>query len=119
MARIKPLKDNIFCTDADFGDQTTQSGIIIKSTMGKETGITPRWFKVFELGPDIDWLNKGEWVLVEYGRWTEGLKVQDERLEPDEQIWKVDPTGCLAVSDSKPQDVNINSIKDAVQKKTL
>lgn len=109
MARVRPLKDNIFCTDGDFGDQTTESGIIIRKTIGKEEGIVPRWFKIFEVGPDIDWLETGQWVLVEYGRWTEGLKVQDERLQPDEKIWKVDPKGCLAVSDSKPKDINLKT----------
>jgi hypothetical protein len=116
MARVRPLKDNIFCTDGDFGESVTNAGIIIQKTIGKEEGIVPRWFKVFEVGPDIDFLKAGQWVLVEYGRWTEGLKVKDERLETDEKIWKVDPKGCLAVSDEKPTDVNLKSVGDVYKK---
>ena len=71
--RIKPRTDNIFCINADFGDTVTKQGIIIKKTLGKESGITPRWMEVFDVGPDIDWLQPGQWVYVEYGRWTEGF----------------------------------------------
>ena len=46
--RIKPRTDNIFCINADFGDTVTNAGIIIKKTLGKESGITPRWMEVFE-----------------------------------------------------------------------
>ena len=35
MTKIRAYKDNILCTDADFGDQTTEAGIILKSTLGK------------------------------------------------------------------------------------
>jgi len=122
MAMIKPLHDSIICTDGDFGDQTTQSGIIIKSTIGKEEGVVPRWFKVFALGPKIDWLEEGQWVYVEFGRWTEGFKLQDDRLEEGQQVWKIDPKGCLAVSDEKPGDqINIKSSNgiEFAQKKTL
>lgn len=116
MARVRPLKDNIFCTDGDFGEQTTQAGIIIQKTIGKEEGIVPRWFKIFAVGPDIDFLEPGQWVLVEYGRWTEGLKVKDDRLDVDEKIWKVDPKGCLAVADERPNDVNLKSVGDVFKK---
>jgi|TARA_R110002153_G_scaffold209467_4_gene362013 hypothetical protein len=110
--RIRAYKDNILCTEADFGDQTTQAGIIIKSTMGKEEGVVSRWFKVFDVGPDIDWLQPDQWVYVEYGRWTEGITVKDDRLEEGEKLWKVDPKGCLAVSDEGPEGtVSISSAR--------
>ena len=119
MARINPIRDNILCTDGDFGDQTTQSGLIIKSTIGKEEGVVPRWFKVLAVGPDIDWLQPGQWVYVEYGRWTEGFKIrpQDDRLEDDQKIWKVERKSCLAVSDEKPDTLNIKSTPGDVFKK--
>jgi len=107
--QVKATGDNILCSDGDFGDVTTKAGIIIKSTIGKTSGANvPRWFKVLSVGPDINWLTEGEWVLVEYGRWTEGLEANDDRLEPRAQIWKVDPKGCLATSNEKPETYNIN-----------
>ena len=119
--RIRAYRDNILCTEADFGDQQTQGGIIIKSTMGKEEGVVPRWFKVFEVGPDIDWLTPDEWVYVEFGRWTEGFSVKDDRLEEGQKLWKVDPTGCMAVSPEGPEGtISISSAShDWAQKKTL
>lgn len=102
--RIRPRTDNIFCIKADFGDTTTKSGIIIKGSLGKEEGTVPRWMEVFDVGPDIDFIKPGEWVYVEYGRWTEGFTVKDDRLEAGQKIWKVDPKGCLLSSDSKPDD---------------
>ena len=114
MPRVKPRTDNIFCIEGDFGDKTTESGIIVKATIGKSEGVTPRWFKVFDVGPDIDYLKPGQWVYVEYGRWTEGFKVpQDDRLEPDQKIWKVDPNGCMLVSDEEP-DTQLNIASDTI-----
>ena len=122
MARLRAIRDNILCTDADFGDQVTESGILIKSNMGQSQGITPRWMQVFEVGPDIDWLTPGQWVYVEYGRWSEGMKLSDERFDTDngkKEIWKVDPAGCLAVADEKPNTFNYNSDVVATEKRTL
>ena len=102
--KLRPIKDNILCLNGDFGDTVTESGILIKSTAGKNEGITPRWFEVFEVGPEIDWLQPGQWVYVEYGRWSESLKLEDERWEGKQEVWRVDPKGCLAVSDEKPEN---------------
>lgn len=111
MTKIRAYKDNILCINGDFGEQTTESGIIVKSTIGTDEGITPRWFQVFEVGPDIDWLTPGQWVYVEYGRWTEGFKIKDDRLEEGTKIWKVDPQGCLATSEEAPKGhINIGSL---------
>lgn len=117
--RVKARSDNILCVDGDFGDTVTKAGIIIKSTTGKATGIVPRWFQVFEVGPDIDWLVPDEWVLVEHGRWTEGIPVQDDRLPEGSKLWKVDPAACLAVSDQKPAAINLSDDTVNAQRKLL
>jgi len=118
--RLRALSDNILCIEGDFGDQTTESGIIVKSTIGKAEGVVPRWFKVFEVGPKIDWLKSGQYVYVQHGRWTEGFKTTDDRLEPDQKVWKVEPKACMLVSDDKP-DMSINLTDTTVSafKKTL
>tara|TARA_Y100001937_G_C7129602_1_gene336600 strand:+ start:1231 stop:1602 length:372 start_codon:yes stop_codon:yes gene_type:complete len=122
MARIKAINDNILCTEGDFGETTTSSGIIVQKTIGKESGITPRWFKVFEVGPDIDWLEPGQWVYVAYGRWTEGFKVKDDRFDTEDgkdTIWKVEPDSCLAISNEKPKDhLNLADTQGDVFNKT-
>ena len=119
--RLRALSDNILCIEGDFGDQTTESSIIVKSTIGKAEGVVPRWFKVFEVGPKIDWIQPGEWVYVEFGRWTEGFTAKDDRLEEGQKLWKVDPEGCMAVSPDGPEGtVSISSAQhDWASKKTL
>lgn len=110
--KIRAINDNILCTDADFGDYVSDSGIIVKSNIQKSQGITPRWFKIWECGPEV---NKqissrvGWWVLVEYGRWTEALELTDDRL-PDgkAKVWKVDPEACLALAETKENALHYN-----------
>ena len=105
LMRVKAYRDNILCINGDFGDKTTKAGIIVKSTIGKDEGIAPRWFQVFEVGPEVDAVEPGQWVYVEYGRWTEGMSIDDERLEEGQKVWKVDPAGMMLVSDELPEGV--------------
>lgn len=117
--KIRAFKDRIIAVDGDLDDQITESGILIKSNIDQADGITPRWFRVFEVGPDIDWLKADDWVLVEYGRWTPGIELEDQRLGCEPQpAWRIDPEGCLAVSDNRPETVYFNSDTVTAQKKT-
>jgi len=121
--KLRAIRDNILCTDGDFGDKVTAGGLIVKSTIGKSEGIVPRWFRVFEVGSDIDWIEPGQWVYVEYGRWTEAVEVEDERFDTEnnkKKIWKVDPSACLLVSDEAPSDtITFNTEAVSAIKKEL
>lgn len=118
--KIKALGDHIICVNADFGEQITESGLIIQSNIDQSQGITSRWFEVFEVGPKIDWLKPGNWVLVEYGRWTSHFQLEDERLPTGRcKAWKVDPEGCLATADEKPDTFYYNSNVVTADKKLL
>jgi hypothetical protein len=76
--KLRAIRDNILCINGDFGDMTTESGLIIKSTAGKSEGITPRWFQIFELGPEADkQLTVGQWVYVAM---VDGLKHLNVRM---------------------------------------
>lgn len=120
---VKAINNNILCTDADFGDYVSQSGIIVKSNMGKSQGITPRWFKIFDCGPDVhkDISSRvGWWVLVSYGRWTEGFEVEDNRFENGRaKVWKVEAESCLALAEHKTDALNYNSSAITAEKKVL
>ena len=113
--KLRAISDNILCTDADFGDYVSDSGIVVKSNMGEGSGITPRWFKIFECGPEVhtDISSRvGWWILVEHGRWTEGMELADDRLEGGKaKVWKVDPEACLALAETKENAFNYNSEK--------
>lgn len=107
--KIRPLKDRIIAIQGELEETVTASGILLKSSVDRETGISPRWFQVFEVGSEIDWIKPDQWVLVEYGRWTEGFLLEDQRLPEPERAWRIDPAGCLMVSDHKPDTVYYNS----------
>jgi hypothetical protein len=113
MTRIRAIGDNILCTEADFGESITSGGIIIKDTIGTSDGVCPRWFHVDAIGPDINWIEVGQWVYVEYGRWTEGVTVGEDT------VWKVEPAACMMVSDKKPDATNLASNAIDAPKKIL
>lgn len=98
------IGDRVLVTDMYFGEQKTSSGIIIGNDDGKTRGIYPRWGKVYSKGPNnTDEYNIGDWILIEHGRWTRGLKfdVDGEEIE----VRMVENESILALSNEKPDDV--------------
>ena len=105
--KIRAIKDWVIITDMDFGDQVTSSGIIIQSDNAKAHGVKPRWGKVYKIGPDQKDVKEGQWILIEHGRWTRKMKINDGSGE--KEIQRVDITGIMAVADEKPNDVYIGT----------
>lgn len=101
--RIRALNEDVIVSDMDFGEQVTASGIVIKSDDGKAHGVKPRWGKVYKVGPKQRDVQEGQWVLVEHGRWTRKIKIDDGTGV--KEIQKVEVASILAVSDEKPTDV--------------
>ena len=107
---IRPLHDKVIVTDMDFGDTTTQSGIIIQSDDGKDRGIHPRWAKVFAVGPEHDEEYKvGDWILVEHGRWTRGINYETESGE-EITIRMIDNDAVMMWDNEKPKDMIIGNL---------
>ena len=100
--KIRPLNKDVIVYDMDFGEIKTQSGIVIQSDDGKAHGIKPRWGKVYKVGPEQQDVKEGQWILVEHGRWTRKVKINDGAGE--KEIQKVDVDCILAVSDERPND---------------
>jgi co-chaperonin GroES (HSP10) len=86
-------------------EKKTAGGIIIKDDDMGEASVRPRWFKVYSVGDDIDWLTEGKYVLVDHGRWSNGMKVND-----DLKLYLLDNKDCLATTEIDPMDDN-NGIK--------
>jgi co-chaperonin GroES (HSP10) len=100
--KIRALHDDVLVQDMDFGEQTTAGGIIVKSDDGKVHGIKPRWGQVYKVGPDQTDVHPGQWILIEHGRWTRKIKIDDG--EGPKEIQKVEVKSILAVADEKPND---------------
>ena len=79
--KIIPLKDNVIVSDMNFDDEVSKVGIILRSQDGKSDGIKPRWGKVWAVGPTQQDVKVGEWVLIEHGRWTRGITVEENGKE--------------------------------------
>lgn len=103
VGKLNPLHDNVLVTEMNFEFRVTTSGIILPSDDGKNSGIRPRWGKVYAIGPKQTDVKVGQWILVDHGRWTRGIDIIDESGER-KTIRKVDLKDILAVSDEVVTD---------------
>jgi len=105
---LKPIGNRVLVTNMHFGEQRTRSGLIISNDDGQTRGIYPRWGQVHAKGPDNnESYEVGDWVLVEHGRWTRGIKIDEGSGE--QEIRMVEAESILAVSNEKPSDVQLGA----------
>ena len=99
---IRAMRDKILAEMVDKpGEKKTAGGIIITENDGQENAVRPRWFKVYSVGNEIDWITKGKYVLVDHGRWSTGMQVDD-----DLKLYLLDNKDCLATTEIDPMDDN-------------
>jgi len=104
--KIRPLRNKILVKSIDQGMRKSKGGIILSSAdkiSDGGHGIRPRWAEVYAVGPEIDWVQPGDYVLMEHGRWTKGVQVEDDGEEFDLRV--ADPKGILGKSNDKPDDL--------------
>ncbi len=104
--QVRPLSKDILVYDMDLGEQKTAAGIIIQSDDGKAHGVKPRWARIYKVGErcELD-VKPGQWILIEHGRWTRKIKIDDG--ESIKEVQKVEVSSIMAVADEKPTDVYI------------
>jgi co-chaperonin GroES (HSP10) len=106
---LRAVGNRVLVRDMYFGEQTTKSGLIIKDDNGSTRGIYPRWGKVYAKGPDnTDEFNVGDWILIEHGRWTRGIaleQVDGEKIE----VRMVENESILAYSNERPDGLQIGA----------
>jgi co-chaperonin GroES (HSP10) len=107
---IKPLHDSIIVTDMSFEGRQLASGIVLLGDDGKTDGIRPRWARVYAVGPEQRDIRVGQWVLVEHGRWSRGVKIVKDDQETI--IRRADPGAIIFVSDTEPE--HIDTISNAL-----
>jgi co-chaperonin GroES (HSP10) len=97
--KVKALKNKILAlmVDRPDGFKKTKSGLITMDKDNDVTGIRPRWFQVYSVGEGIDWLREGQYVFVAHGRWSNGVKIDE-----DTKLYLLDNEECLAVQDEDP-----------------
>ena len=102
---IKALSKDVLVINMDMGEQKTAGGLVIQSDDGKAHGVKPRWAKVYRVGSEVDFVKEGQWVLIEHGRWTRKIKIDDG--EGEKEFQKVETKSIIAVSNEKPNDFYI------------
>jgi|TARA_E500000081_G_C5924457_1_gene257839 co-chaperonin GroES (HSP10) len=98
---IKPLKKRVLVSDMHFGESKTKGGIILMDDDGSESGIHPRWAKVYAIGDQQEDVAVGQWVMVSHGRWSRGFKVKREGVELEVRM--IDENDILLISDDEPE----------------
>ena len=94
---IVPLTNKVFVKNLERGEKVHASGIVVTDDTGKENGIRDRWAEVYAIGPEVDDLHIGDWILVEHGRWTVGIDYQDPHGETF-KIWVVEYPQSVSVA---------------------
>lgn len=102
--KLTPVYDRVLVTDMHFGEQVTSSGIIIQDDDKTTRGIYSRWGKVYAKGSkNNDPYKVGDWVLVEHGRWSRGIDINEG--QGPKTIRMVDNDSILAYQEEKPTGV--------------
>lgn len=104
VSNIQAIGDNVLVRDMNFEHRVTTAGIILMADDGKNSGIRPRWCKIYAVGPEQQdpELVPGKYILISHGRWTRGLDVEVDGEKFT--IRKVDLKEILLVSDEPVQD---------------
>jgi co-chaperonin GroES (HSP10) len=105
---LRPIHDHVLVTDLYFGEQKTRGGIIIRDDNGTARGVYPRWARVWAKGPtNKEDYKVGDYILIEHGRWTRKMDLDIDGEEIT--VHRVDTDAILAVSDEKPNELQIGS----------
>jgi len=103
---LSPIRNRVIVSDMHFGEQVTKSGLILTGDNGTSRGIYPRWCRVHAKGPEnTDDYSVGDWILVEHGRWTRGIDVDEG--EGENTLRMVEAESIMGWSKEKPKDVSM------------
>jgi co-chaperonin GroES (HSP10) len=100
--KLRALHDSVLVTEMNFQERLSSSGIIIPADDSKNSGIRPRWAQVYAIGPEQHDVQVGQWICVAHGRWTRGVKIEDDKGE--HVVRRVDNNDILLVTDQQPVD---------------
>lgn len=102
ITKLKPIKDTILVHGMEFNERLSRGGLILPDDDMKSAGIRPRWAQVYQVGPEVEDVKAGQYIMVAHGRWSRGQTIEDD--EGEKVIRKVDPKDILLVSDEPIDD---------------
>lgn len=102
-----PLRDSVIVHQMEFGERISHAGLILPNDDMKSSGIRPRWARIYAVGPDQNELTVGQWIYISHGRWTRGVKIEDDNGV--QIVRKVDNNDILLVSDEKIEDETLGN----------
>ena len=105
--KLIPIRNNVLVTDMDFGERKLGM-FVLPSDDGKSEGVRHRWCRVWAIGPEQKDVKVGEWILLEHGRWTRGITLDDED-GTEITVRRADTNAILMVSDDKPDENILNT----------
>lgn len=97
---LEPISNHVLVDQIETANEQVRNGIILMGENSSTRGIRPRWAHVAAIGPEQKDIKVGEWVLVDHGRWTRGVKLDDGKI-----YRRVDQDEILLVTDEKPKDI--------------
>ena len=104
--KLSPIKNRVIVSDMHFGEQIRKSGLILTGDDGTSRGIYPRWCKVHAKGPEnTDEYTVGDWILVEHGRWTHGVDIDEGNGESTLRM--VEAESIMGWSKEPPTDTQM------------
>lgn len=106
---LQPLHDSVIVSDMKFDERISAAGIIIPNDDKKNSGIRPRWGRVYAIGPDQTDVQVGQYILIAHGRWTRGVKIGD--VGGEKTIRRIDNDDILMISD---EPINDDTMGDKV-----
>lgn len=77
---MKALPGKVLVKNLESGERKTAGGIILRNDDKKSEGIRPRWAEVYSIGTGVTDVEVGDWILVKHGRWSRGVKYNNEVL---------------------------------------
>jgi len=107
ISKLKALNDTVIVSDMAFEERISNGGIVLINDDMKNSGIRPRWAKVYAIGPEQKEIKIGQWIMIAHGRWTRGIKIEDD--EGEKTIRKVDINDILMVSDEPVNDHTLSN----------
>jgi hypothetical protein len=106
VANLKVFKDTILVCGMEFDQRISHGGIILLDDDMKSSGIRPRWAQVYKVGPNVNGIEVGQYIMISHGRWSRGITIEDDSGE--KTIRKVDPKDILLVSDEPVNDYTMS-----------